>query len=82
MKAKYRPLRYRPLLMITMAMMGVVPMALPGAELGRLFTTPQERATLDKLRREGAEPVAASEEVAPLVTSEPTPEAQPPSRSP
>ncbi|MGH8602096.1 MAG: hypothetical protein ACREXR_04765 [Gammaproteobacteria bacterium] len=54
------------------------PMVVKGAELGRLFTTPQERAALDKLRREGPKPVAAPEDIMPSVTPEPISEAQPP----
>lgn len=77
MKARFKTPRYRPTLMVTMAVMWVVPVALPGAELGRLFTTPQERAALDKLRREGPK-VVAPKEVALPVTPEQIPEAQPP----
>jgi len=77
MKTRFKTPRYRPTLMVTMVMWAV-PMALPGAELGRLFTTPQERAALDKLRREGHKPVAAPEELAPAEQPEQIPEAQPP----
>lgn len=78
MKANYTtPPRYRPALMITMAVVWAVPIGLHGVELGRLFTTPQERAALDKLRRDGPK-LVAPEEVAPPVTPEPTPEATPP----
>ncbi|MGH8580510.1 MAG: hypothetical protein ACREVK_10465 [Gammaproteobacteria bacterium] len=62
----------------TVIVISGAPMAAKGAELGRLFTTPQERAALDELRREGPKPVAAPEKVAPPVTSEPAPAAKPP----
>ncbi len=78
MKAKPKTPRYRPTLLVTMAVVWAVPMALQGAELGRLFTTPQERAALDKLRREGPKPVAAPEELAPPEQPEQIPEATPP----
>jgi len=77
MKAKRKTPRYRPVLMVTMAVMWAVAIALPGAELGRLFTTPQERAALDKLRRAGPTPVAAPEQLAPPEQPEQTLKAQP-----
>jgi len=77
MKAKHRTLQCRPALAVTMAVVWAVPLALHGAELGRLFTTPQERAALDKLRQEGSPPVAAPEEIKLSATPEPIPEAKP-----
>ncbi|MGH8657793.1 MAG: hypothetical protein ACREV4_04740 [Gammaproteobacteria bacterium] len=55
----------------TVIVICAAPVAAKGAELGRLFTTLQERAALDKLRREGPKPVAAPEEIKPSVTPEP-----------
>lgn len=76
MKACRKMPRRQPTLMMAIAVVWVAPMWLQGAELGRLFTTPQERAMLDRLRQEGPKPIAP-EVVAPRVTPEPISEMNP-----
>lgn len=58
----------------TVIVICAAPMAPKGAELGRLFTTPQERAALDKLRHEGRRAETPEEPTAAPKTIERAPE--------